>query len=115
MSALSSKPLDDAASASSMPSASPSMDSPCPTPRSDHQIRGVSNYAQSAVSASGRTTRVVEVQPLHHGLRMPVGAGRHLRGTARLGDLIERQEALAGALMGRAGGQLTQVFRCLAP
>ena len=59
--------------------------------------------------------RVVEVQPLHHGLRVALGAGRHLRGTARLGDLIERQETLAGALMRRAGGQLTQVFRCLAP
>src|SRR4051794_24458687 len=48
MSALSSKSPDDAASASSMPSASPSMDSPRPTPRSDHQIRGVSNYLSAA-------------------------------------------------------------------
>src|SRR3954467_5383848 len=44
MSALSSKPPDDVASVSSMPSVSPSMDSPCRALRSDNQIRGVSNY-----------------------------------------------------------------------
>jgi len=59
--------------------------------------------------------RVVEVQPLHHGLWVAMGARCHLCGTARLGDFVERQKALAGALMGCTGGQLTQVLRCLVP
>jgi hypothetical protein len=37
------------------------------------------------------------------------------RGTTLLGDLIERQKALAGARVGRARRQMTQVRRRLAP
>ena len=34
--------------------------------------------------------RVVEVQPLHHGLWVAMGARCHLCGTARLGDFVKR-------------------------
>ncbi len=44
-----------------------------------------------------------------------VGARRSRRGATLLGDLVERQEAFAGALMGSAHCQLAQVLRHLAP
>ena len=39
----------------------------------------------------------------------------HLRGAMRLGDLVERQKALAGALMGSTRRRVPQVFLRLAP
>jgi hypothetical protein len=60
--------------------------------------------------------RVVGVQPAHHGLRVSARARGEARGaTALLGDVVERQEALAGARVGRAHRQPPQVLRRLAP
>jgi hypothetical protein len=55
------------------------------------------------------------MQPLHHRLRMTARALSNARGAALLSDLIERQKALAGARMGRAHRQLTQIRRRLIP
>jgi len=57
----------------------------------------------------------VEMQPLPHGLRLTARARRHPRGAALPGDLMERQEALAGAPMRTAGRQPAQVLWRLAP
>src|SRR4051812_1168986 len=58
---------------------------------------------------------VVEMQPLQHRLRVAVRAPGNARGAALLSDLIERQKALAGARMGRARRQPTQIRRRLIP
>ena len=58
---------------------------------------------------------VVEMQPRHHRLRVTVCALGNARGAALLSDLIERQKALAGAPMGRAHRQLTEIRRRLVP
>ena len=58
---------------------------------------------------------VLQVQPLHHGLRVPPRARRHLRRATRLGDLVKRQETLARALMGSTCRELAQAVRGLAP
>ncbi len=56
------------------------------------------------------------MQPAHDGLRMATRPYRHLGGTtACLCDVIEREEALAGAPVRRAHRQPTQVFWRLAP
>jgi len=55
------------------------------------------------------------MQPLHHRLRVTVCALGNARGAALLSDLIERQKALAGAQMGRAHRQLTEIRRRLVP
>ena len=58
---------------------------------------------------------VVEMQPLQHRLRVTVCALGNARGAALLSDLIERQKALAGARMGRAHRQPTEIRRRLIP
>ena len=58
---------------------------------------------------------VVEMQPLHHRLRVTARPLGNTRGAALLSDLIERQKALAGARMGRAHRQLTEIRRRLIP
>jgi hypothetical protein len=62
-----------------------------------------------------RAAGVVEMQPLHPRLRVTVRALGNAGGAALLSDFIERQKALAGARMGRARRQPTQIRRRLAP
>ena len=58
---------------------------------------------------------VVEMEPLHHRLRVTARPLGNTRGAALLSDFIERQKALAGARMGRAHRQLTEIRRRLIP
>src|SRR3954452_10256723 len=58
---------------------------------------------------------VVEMQPLHHRLRVTARLCGNPRGATLLSDLIERQKALAGARVGRAHRQLAEIRRRLAP
>src|SRR3954454_22809061 len=58
---------------------------------------------------------VVEMQPLHHRLRVTARLCGNPRGTTLLSDFIERQKALAGARMGRAHRQPTEIRRRLIP
>jgi hypothetical protein len=58
---------------------------------------------------------VVGVQPTHYRLRVAAGALRHLRRARALGDVVQPQEPLATAGMGRTEGHLTQIRPRLAP
>ncbi len=72
--------------------------------------------ASAAVQEGVRSIRVIGVQPAHHGLRVPARARGNARGAAALlRDVVERQEALAGARVGRAHRQPPQVLWRLAP
>jgi len=55
------------------------------------------------------------VQPTHYRLRVAAGAHRHLRGARALGHIVQRQEPLATAGMGRTEGDLTQIRLRLPP
>ncbi len=80
------------------------------------RYRGKGGAAAGApVGQRLRTAGVVEMQPLHHGLRMTARARCNACGAAFLGDFVECQEALAGALMRSGRRQAAQVLRCLAP
>jgi hypothetical protein len=76
-------------------------------------VRGAAPGA--AIGERRGTALVVGVHPLPYRLRVAVRVRRHARGTAGLRDLIERQKALAGARMERAGRQPPQVLRRLTP
>ncbi len=84
-----------------------------PRPAATSGQRGAATGAP--VGQRFRTAGVGEMQPLHHGLRVAARARRNACGAALLGDFVERQEALAGALMGSACRQPAQVLHCLAP
>jgi hypothetical protein len=71
--------------------------------------------AGAAIDERLGTALVIEMNPPHHRLRVAVRARRHLRGAVRLRDLVERQKALAGARMRRAGRQPPQILRRLTP
>ena len=62
-----------------------------------------------------RTLGIVGVHPAQHGVGPPTRAHGHLRGAAVLGDVKQSQRALAGAGMGCAQSQVTQVVRRLTP
>ena len=79
-----------------------------PRPASIPAQRGAA--AGAAVGEGLRSVRVVGVQPAHHRLRVSARAHGDTRGAARSHDLVERQEALAGAPVGRAHRQPTQVL-----
>jgi len=58
---------------------------------------------------------IIGVHPIHHRVGPPTRAQGHLRGAAVLGDVKQSKGPLAGAGMGCAQGQMTQVLRRLAP
>ena len=58
---------------------------------------------------------VIQVQPLHHGLRVAAGAPGHLRGTGTLGHVVQSKETLAGAAVRGRQGQAAQVRPRLVP
>ena len=58
---------------------------------------------------------VVDVQPIHHGLRVAAGAHRDLRRTGALGNIVKSQEALARAGVSGVEGHLPQIRLRLAP
>ena len=62
-----------------------------------------------------RALGIVGVHPIHHRVRPPARAHGHLGGAAVLGDVEQSKSTLAGAGMGCAQGQVTQVLRRLAP
>jgi hypothetical protein len=62
-----------------------------------------------------RTLGIVGVHPAQHGVGPPTRAPGHLAGAAVLGDVEQSQRPLAGAGMGGAQGEVTQVVRCLTP
>ncbi len=55
------------------------------------------------------------MQPAHHSLRASSGAFGNRRGTTTVGDLVQRQEAVAAAAMGGTQGQIAQIRNRLAP
>jgi hypothetical protein len=55
------------------------------------------------------------IQPLHHRLRVTARLRGNARGAALLSDFVKRQKALAGARMGRAHRQLTEIRWRLIP
>ena len=55
------------------------------------------------------------MQPAHHGLRPPSGAGGNRRGTTAFGDLVQRQEAFAAAGMRGGQRQMAQIRNRLLP
>ncbi|MFL5254615.1 MAG: hypothetical protein ACJ8AI_17315 [Rhodopila sp.] len=59
--------------------------------------------------------RVVDVQPAYHGLRVTPGALGHSRRTGAWADLVQGQEALAGASLAGAERQLPQIGWRLLP
>ena len=61
------------------------------------------------------TVFVVGVQLTHHGLRPSSRAFGNRRGTAALGNLVQRQEAFARAGVRRRQGQMAQIRHCLLP
>ena len=63
--------------------------------------------AGAAVGGGVRSVRVVGVQPAHHRLRVSARAHGDTRGATPSHDLVERQEALAGAPVGGAHRQPT--------
>jgi hypothetical protein len=75
----------------------------------------ISGQRGAGALISQRLGGVVEMQPLQHRLRVTARPLGNARGAALLSDLIERQKALAGARMGRAHRQPTQIRRRLAP
>jgi hypothetical protein len=58
---------------------------------------------------------IVGVHPIHHRVSPPTRARGDLGGAAVLGDVKQSPRPLAGAGMGRAQSQMTQVLRCLTP
>jgi hypothetical protein len=58
---------------------------------------------------------IVSMQPAHHGLRPSSRVFGNRRGTAALGNLVQRQEAFARARMRGAQGQMAQIRHCLVP
>jgi NAD(P)-dependent dehydrogenase (short-subunit alcohol dehydrogenase family) len=58
---------------------------------------------------------VVGVKPTHHGLRPSSRAFGNRRGTAALGNLVQRQEAFARAGMRGGQGQMAQIRYRLVP
>jgi hypothetical protein len=71
----------------------------------------ISGQRGAGALISQRLGGVVEMQPLQHRLRVTARPLGNARGAALLSDLIERQKALAGARMGRAHRQPTQIRR----
>src|SRR5215212_1696238 len=104
MSALFSKPPDDVAPVSSMPSASPSMDSPCRALRSDNQIRreqlraGVSST--SVLTHGAASSASPNLRPSTDFLSLAASATQ--RG---------RREGVLGSYEGPAGGDHHRVLR----
>ena len=62
-----------------------------------------------------RTLGVIGVHPAQHSVGSPARAPGHLGGAAVLGDVKEGERPLAGAGMGCAQGEVTQVLRRLTP
>ena len=71
--------------------------------------------AGAAERERGGTLGVVGMNPAHHGLGMASGARGQARGAAALRDVKQSERPLAGAGMGCAQGQMTQVLRRLTP
>jgi len=63
----------------------------------------------------GGTLRVVGMNPAHHGLGMACGALGQARGAPALRDVKQSERPLAGAGVGCAQSQVTQVLRRLTP
>src|SRR3954451_351826 len=77
---------------------------------------GKRGAATAALIAQRRgAMRVVDVQPAHHGLRVTPGALGHSRRTGAWADLVQGQEALAGARVAGAERQLPQIGWRLLP
>ena len=57
----------------------------------------------------------VGMQPTHHGLRPPPRAFGNRRGTAAVGNLVQRQKAFARAGMRSSQGRMAQIRHCLIP
>src|SRR3954467_9466962 len=77
---------------------------------------GKRGAATAALIAQRRgAMRVVDVQPAHHGLRVTPGALGHSRRTGAWADLVQGQEALAGASLAGAERQLPQIGWRLLP
>src|SRR6185369_1963464 len=83
------------------------------------RLGAVGKNGTAAAGAAERervgTLGIVGMNPAHHGLGMASGARGQARGAPALRDLEESKRPLAGAGVGCAQGQMTQVLRRLTP
>lgn len=90
--------------------------------RADRFTEGGLDLGTQRRAAAGAVIRqrcgavlIVVVQPAQHGLRMTAGAVCHLGGADTLRDVVEGQETLAAAGVGRGQGLVAQICLRLVP